>query len=266
MFNEVNMGRIIDESNRHLVFAHSQVHILSGRVLQKAVCFYLNKAPNQPEYDRIKECIFKALNIDPEGNRGMVAPQSKVHLILKGFDFFKTQYSKRPEDILTSDNVIEHMQSVEQFVGLECVRKPAVVRSKGLNDMAVVFMDVWDSQNGFHMCNIVNKIYHIGGKLIKVEYARPREFVPQCQKCWRWNHSTKGCHLNHERCARCGGGHCTANHNFHVTCCGEERKKTGIVGKCQHKLQCINCKGEHLSNDKKCVYKHHENDRAWHER
>jgi hypothetical protein len=107
MFNETNMGRIINESNRHLVFAHSQVRILSGHVLQKAVCFYLNKAPNQLEYDRVKECVFKALNIDPEGNGGMVAPQSKAHLILKGFDFFKTRYSKRPEDILTGDDVIK---------------------------------------------------------------------------------------------------------------------------------------------------------------
>jgi hypothetical protein len=31
-------------------------------------------------------------------------------------------------------------------------------------------------------------------------------------------------------------------------------------------LRCLNCKGEHVANDKKCVYKRHENNRSWHDR
>ncbi|EKM73371.1 hypothetical protein AGABI1DRAFT_134919 [Agaricus bisporus var. burnettii JB137-S8] len=76
------------------------------------------------------------------------APQSVAHLILKGFDYYTSRYNKRPEDILTGDQVIEAMGSVDQFRGLECVRKPAVVRSRGSKDMAVAFVDVWDSKSG----------------------------------------------------------------------------------------------------------------------
>ncbi|EKM76152.1 hypothetical protein AGABI1DRAFT_15636, partial [Agaricus bisporus var. burnettii JB137-S8] len=139
-----------------------------------------------------------------------------------------------------------------------------VVRSKGSNDMAVVFMDVWDSKKGICTKNLVNKVYHIGGKLIKVEYAKQREFVPQCQKCWRWDHGTSRCRINHQRCARCGQGHMTINHDEFSTCCGAIRKEKQVkFVKCEHKLKCLNCKGKHTADSFKCVYKKNQNDRAW---
>jgi hypothetical protein len=215
-----DMGKVVDGMNKHLTFSHSRIRIQSGQLCQKVVQFYLNIVPTTPEFGRIKECLFKTLNLDLEGNDAF-APQSKAHLILKGFDYYTTRYSKRPEDILTGEQVVEMMTSVQQFAGIECVRNPAVIRSKGSNDMAVVFMDIWDSQNGINSRNLVNKVYHIGGKLIRVEYARPREFVLQCQKCWKWNHGTKACRLNHVKCARCGAGHRVENHNQHSTCCSK---------------------------------------------
>jgi hypothetical protein len=259
------MGKVVDGMNKHLVYHHSRIRVQSGQLCQKVVQFYLNIVPSTPEFGRIRESLFKTLDIDLEGNNAF-APQSKAHLILKGFDYYTTRFSKRPEDILTGERVVEMMTSVQQFAGIECVRNPAVVRSKGSNDMAVAFMDIWDSQNGINSRDLVNKVYHIGGKLIKVEYARPREFVPQCQKCWKWNHGTKACRLNHVKCARCGAGHRIENHNHYATCCSEIRKQTDDRIDCAHKLRCLNCKGEHVANDKKCVYKRHENNRSWHDR
>jgi hypothetical protein len=253
-----DMGRVVDGMNKHLVFNHLRIRVQSGQLCQKVVQFYLNNVPTTPEFGRIKESLFKTLDIDLEGNDAF-APQSKAHLILKGFDFYTTRYSKRPEDILTGERVVEMMTSVQQFAGIECVRNPAVVRSKGSNNMAVVFMDIWDSQNGINSRDLVNKVYHIGGKLIKVEYARPREFVPQCQRCWNWNHGMKVCRLNHIKCARCGAGHQIKNHNHYATCCSEIGKQTDNRVECAHKIRCLNCKGEHVANDKKCVYKRHEN-------
>jgi hypothetical protein len=262
-----DMGSVVNEMNVHLTHAHSQVRVHTGRVFKNVVHFNLNKVPNQPEFDRIKECFFKALKKDtPEGDNP-TAPQSIAHLIFKGFNYYTNRFNRRPEDVLSGDKVIEMMSGVEQLRGLECVRKPSVVKSRGSNDMAVVFIDVWDSKNGLRTKNIVNKVYHIGGKLIKVEYARQREFVLQCQRCWAWSHGTSRCRINHQRCARCGQGHMTENHNQFSTCCGAIRKERGVNGvECEHKLKCLNCIGEHTADSSKCVYKRHQNNRAWHDR
>ncbi|KAF7761987.1 hypothetical protein Agabi119p4_9979 [Agaricus bisporus var. burnettii] len=262
-----DMGKIINEMNKHLIYARSQIRVQTGRLLKNVVHFNLNRVPNQPEFDRIKEVLSKALQKDvPEGENAF-APQSIAHLILKGFNYFTNKFNRRPEDILTGEQVLQMMYDLDQWKDIEAVKKPSVVRSKGSNDMAVVFMDVWDSKSGIRTKNLVNKVYHMGGKLIKVEYAKQREFVPQCQKCWKWDHGTSRCRINHQRCARCGQGHMTINHDEFSTCCGAIRKEKQVkFVKCEHKLKCLNCKGEHTADSFKCVYKKNQNDRAWHDR
>ncbi|EKM74507.1 hypothetical protein AGABI1DRAFT_15701, partial [Agaricus bisporus var. burnettii JB137-S8] len=138
-----------------------------------------------------------------------------------------------------------------------------VVRSRGSKDMAVAFVDVWDSKSGSRTKDLVNKVYHIQGKLIKVEYAQQREFVPQCQKCWKWNHGTSRYRLSHQLCARCGQPHMTKNHTAFTTCCGAARKREDWTGECKHKIKCINCKGNHTANSSKCTYKRHQNNISW---
>ncbi|KAF7779141.1 hypothetical protein Agabi119p4_3486 [Agaricus bisporus var. burnettii] len=262
-----DMGKVVDAINKHLVFNKSQMRVQNGRLFKNVVHFYLNLVPSKQGFTLIRDSLYKALEAElPEGDSNMPnAPQSVAHLILKGFDYYTSQYNKRPEDILTGDQVIEAMGSVDQFCGLECVRKPAVVRSRESKDMAVAFVDVWDSKTGSRTKELVNKVYHIRGKLIKVEYARQRKFVLQCQKCWKWNHGTSRCRLSHQLCARCGQPHMTKNHTVFATCCGAARKRKDWTGECKHEIKCINCKGNHTADSTKCTYKRHQNNILWHD-
>jgi hypothetical protein len=261
-----DMGRIVNEMNHHLTATSPVMRVQNGRLFKGVVHFYLNVAPTQAQFDRLKECLFKVLQKEAptQGSDDPFAPQSIAHLIMKGFDYYTNVYSRRPEDILTGEQIMEKMQGIDQFRGLECVRPPAVVRSKGSNDMAIAFVDVWDSKHGIRTKELVNKVYHIGGKLIKLEYARQREFMPQCQNCWSWTHGTSRCCINHQRCTRCGQPHKTENHDLFTTCCGAVKKTADYTGKCEHPLKCVNCKGAHLASDSKCVYKRHQNNVAWH--
>ncbi|KAF7760454.1 hypothetical protein Agabi119p4_11130 [Agaricus bisporus var. burnettii] len=199
-----DMGYVINEMNKHLIFARSQIRVQTGRLLKNVVHFNLNRVPNQPEFDRIKEVLSKAIQKDVPEGENVFAPQSIAHLILKGFNYYTNKYNRHPEDILTGAQVMQMMYDLDQFKDIEAVKRPSVVKSKGSNDMAVAFMDVWDSKSGIRTKNLVNKVYHIGGKLIKVEYAKQREFVPQCQKCWKWDHGTSRCRINHQRMAAPG--------------------------------------------------------------
>ncbi|EKM81892.1 hypothetical protein AGABI1DRAFT_126248 [Agaricus bisporus var. burnettii JB137-S8] len=146
-----DMGKVVDAINRLLVFNKSQMRVQNG-------------LPSKQGFMLIRESLYKALEAElPEGDSDMPnAPQSVAHLILKGFDYYTSHYNKRPEDILTGDQVIEAMGSVDQFRGLECVRKPAVVRSRGSKDMAVAFVDVWDSKTGSHRENSFHSARNAG--------------------------------------------------------------------------------------------------------
>ncbi|EKM74341.1 hypothetical protein AGABI1DRAFT_133377 [Agaricus bisporus var. burnettii JB137-S8] len=116
-----DMGKVMDAINRHLVFNKSQMRVQNGRLFKNVVHFYLNLVPSKQGFMLIRESLYKALEAElPEEDSDMPnAPQSVAHLILKGFDYYTSQYNKRPEDILTGDQVIEAMGSVDQFRGLD---------------------------------------------------------------------------------------------------------------------------------------------------
>jgi hypothetical protein len=70
-----DMGKVVDEMNKHLTYNHLRIRVQSGQLCQKVVQFYLNNVPTTPEFGRIKECLFKALDLDLEGNDAFT-PQS----------------------------------------------------------------------------------------------------------------------------------------------------------------------------------------------
>jgi hypothetical protein len=69
-----DMGRIVDGMNKHLIFNHSRIQVQSGQLCQKVVQFYLNTIPTTPEFGRIKESLFKTLDLNLEENDAF-APQ-----------------------------------------------------------------------------------------------------------------------------------------------------------------------------------------------
>jgi hypothetical protein len=244
----------------------SEIRVETGRVTTTGLHLGLSLVPNHSNFQYIRQALIQVLCLHDIPDDALIpySPQSEAHLIIKGLDYFTTPYSTRPEDILTGSQVIEKMALNPRLDGITAVRTPRVIKSKGSNDMAVVFLDVWDSQNGINMKDVVNKMYHICGKLVRIEYARPREFVPQCQKCWAWTHGTKACCLNHYRCPKCNGGHREENHNMFAECCSEERKINGFISNCTHTSKCRNCGDNHAANDYSCVYNLNKHNRKWH--
>jgi hypothetical protein len=262
-----DLESITSGMNVYLGSTVSEIRVEMARVTSTGLHLHLNIVPNHSNFQYLRLALIQVLCIHdiPEDALIPYSPQSEAHLIVKGFDYYTTPYSTRPEDVLTGSQVIESLAKNSRLDGLSAVRIPRVIKSKGSNDMAVIFLDVWDSQNGINTKDVVNKVYHIGGKLIRIEYACPREFVPQCQKCWAWNHGTKACRLNHYRCPKCNGGHKEENHNMFAECCGEERKKNnGIISNCTHDPKCRNCGDIHASNDFSCVFNLNKHNKKWH--
>jgi hypothetical protein len=77
-----DMGKIMDEMNKYLIYHHLRIQVQSGQLCQKVVQFYLNIVPTTLEFGHIKKSLFKTLGVDLEGNNAF-APQLKAHLILK---------------------------------------------------------------------------------------------------------------------------------------------------------------------------------------
>jgi hypothetical protein len=56
-----NMGRIVNEMNRHLIAMSPIMRVQNGHLFKSVVHFYLNITPTRAQFDCLKECLFKVL-------------------------------------------------------------------------------------------------------------------------------------------------------------------------------------------------------------
>ena len=138
------------------------------------------------------------------------------------------------------------------------------------SDMAVVWVDIWDSQSGSSAKNIINRHFNIGRFIATIKGTNMNPGVPQCKNCWKWGHSTLSCCSHISRCAKCYGAHITEHHREKAGCCMENKKLNRSATKegkpCPHIFKCMNCKGDHQANSYSCPYWRNRFNREWHGR
>ena len=136
--------------------------------------------------------------------------------------------------------------------------------------MAVVQVDIWDSQSGSSVKNIINWCFNIGRFIATVKGTNMNPGVPQCKNCWKWGHLTLSCHSHISRCAKCYGAHITEHHTEKAQCCIENKKLNCSATKegelCPHAFKCMNCKGDHQADSYSCPYWRNHFNREWHGR
>ncbi|KAF5345719.1 hypothetical protein D9756_011623 [Leucocoprinus leucothites] len=158
------------------------------------------------------------------------------------------------------------------FKNVILTARPRVMKASLKSDTAVVWFDIWDSQNGTKAKTLVNRTINFGRHVGTIRATSIHPGIAQCRNCWRWGHPTHACRALGARCQICGGPHRIENHRSMAWCCKANPKSNpprdatpeGIP--CPHleNFKCLNCKGDHHANDTKCPFWRNRFDRTWH--
>ena len=146
------------------------------------------------------------------------------------------------------------------FNDIKIASKPHVCKMSLKSDMAIVWIDIWDSQNGISVKKIINWSLNIGSFITTVRGANMNSGVPQCKNCWKWGHTTFSCHFQGLRCIKHNRLHKSEHHHHFGWCCKANFKTNPLrletkQGKpCPHTFKCINCKGDHQANSNTCSF------------
>ena len=132
--------------------------------------------------------------------------------------------------------------------------------------MAIVWIDIWDTQNGNNAKKIINRHFNIGSVIAMVRSTNINPGIPQCKNCWKWDHLAGVCHIQGSKYIKCNGPHVTEHHCEFAWCCkantklNPSRLKTKKGDPCPHMFKCLNCKGSYLADSIECPFwKHHFN-------
>jgi len=155
------------------------------------------------------------------------------------------------------------------FNDVKITSKPHVCNISLKSNMAIIWINIWDLQNGLSTKKIINRSFNIGSFIVTIRGASMNPSILQCKNCWKWGHTTFLCCFQESRYIKCNGPH-KSEHHCHLGWYCKANFKTNPLcletkqgEPCFHTFKCINCKGDHQADSYTCSFWHHYFNREW---
>ena len=194
-------------------------------------------------------------------------PQSKLYLKIVGILYISEHWNvwilpNEVEGILKANHV---------FNNIILASKPRIIKILPKSDMVIIWINIWDTQNGSNTRKIINRYFNMGSFIATVQGANMNPGVPQCKNCWKWRHIAGVCCIQGAKCVKCNRPHLTINHHHFAWCCKTNDKlnpprlelETKKGKPCPYSFKCLNCKGDHQANLIKCSFWKHCFNKEW---
>jgi len=108
-------------------------------------------------------------------------PQSKSYLKIVGIPYYVNKlysciFTKDIECILKNTHI---------FNEIVLTSRPRIIKVLPKSDMAIVWINIWDNQNGNNIKKIINRRFNVRNIVTMVRAANMNPGVPQCKNCWK---------------------------------------------------------------------------------
>ena len=262
---------IINSAHTHITNVNKCLKNSKSDIVANFICITnngivitTNKPANNVNLSTIEKYLKSIQNVDSDSIKSPHLPKSKSYMKIIGLPY------KIKQDVIFPNYIESVLKATHLFKDVVLASKPHVIKASPKSDMAVVWVDILDSQSSSLVKNIINYHFNIGCFIATVKDTNMNPGVSQCKNCWKWEHSTLSCHSYISRCAKCYGAHTTKHHREKVWCCMDNKKANRTATKedepYPHVFKCINCKGDHQVDSYSCLYWCNYFNRDWHGR
>ena len=136
-----------------------------------------NHPVSPSELSRIEDFLKKINNVNLDSIKCPCLPKSKLYMKIIGLPFNLEQ------GVLTPDFIKDVLKEMYLFKDIMLVSKPCIIKASPKSDMAVVWVDIWNSQNGSLAKNIINCHFNIGQFITTVQGTNMNPGILQCKNC-----------------------------------------------------------------------------------
>ena len=195
-------------SNVNKCLKNSKSNIIADFIRYNAsgIIITTNTPANDLDLSTIKNYLKNVQNVNPDSIESPRLPKSKSYMKIVGLPYLSEL------GVLSPDIIEGVLKNSHLFKDASLASKPHVIKASPKSDKAVVWVDIWDSQNGSCAKNIITWRFNVGRYIATVRRTNINPGIPQCKNCWKWGHSTLSCRSHISRCAKCYGAHDTEHH------------------------------------------------------
>jgi len=225
----------------------------------KGIIIATNNIASNSNLQEIEKYIKNSLQTTNNSITTSRLSQLKSYLKIVGILYFVNK-----SNMYIFSEIIKHiLKNNHIFNDIVLASKPRVIKVSPKSDIAIIWIDIWDTQSSYNAKKIINRRFNIGSIIAMVRDANMNPGTPQCKNCWKWGHMAGVCHIQGSKCTKCNGLHLTDNHCDFAWCCKANNKlnsprlETKKSKPCLHSFKCINCKGSHVADSVECPFWKH---------
>ena len=232
----------------------------------KGIIIVTNNIASNSDLQKIEKYIKNSLQTTNNSIATPRLPQLKSYLKIVGIPYFVD----KSNTCISSEDIECILKNNHIFNDIVLASKLRVIKVSSKSDMAIIWIDIWDTQNGNNAKKIINRQFNVGSIITMVRGANMNPGTPQCKNCWKWEHMAEVCHIQGLKCTKCNGLHLTDNHCDFAWCfkandkLNPPRLETKKDKPCLHSFKCINCKGSHVADSVECPFWKHHFNKEWH--
>jgi len=77
------------------------------------------------------------------------------------------------------------MKHIDLFEDISLVTKPQIIKASPKSDMAIIWFDIWDTQNGSKVKLLINHSFNLDRHITTVRATNMNPGVLQCHNFWK---------------------------------------------------------------------------------
>jgi len=132
-----------------------------------------NDVPNPSDLSIIGNYFKSVKGINSNDIPSPRLPQSKSYLKITGLPYLRANGNK-----ITSENVTNFMKHINLFENISLATKPRIIKASPKSDMAIIWFDIWDTQNGSKAKSLINYSFNLGRHIATVRATNMNPSIP----------------------------------------------------------------------------------------
>ena len=161
--------------NRLLYNAKSDVLVNYMYSDNTGIMVITNKVTQQSDMSIIDQYVKNSNNINSLQVEELRLPKSKSYL--KIIDILYYSHANSQEK-LTSNDIETILKQNHIFDNISLASKPRVIKVSLKSDMAIVWLDIWDTQSGYNAKMLINRCFNVGNYIVTIRGANMNPGIP----------------------------------------------------------------------------------------
>jgi len=137
-----------------------------------------NQIASSSDMSIIEKYIKESDNINPNDVSSPHLLQSKFYLKILGIPYITNNGTP-----ISHNQVEEVIKRIHLFNDITLASCSCIIKASPKSDIAVIWIDIWNSQNGTKAISLVNRCFNIGQHITTIHSTNMNPGVPQCKNC-----------------------------------------------------------------------------------